>query len=270
MGNIGKNRSFSQKGFSKNFLGLMSEVERQKLCCLNFLEQVFSDSSNSIDIEGFGTDTSPLVISLKLSGVAGNILTINPDGLYLAVAQGLSVDENTNAVVLGQDTSVVGFPALISEDRVLPVTTGTNLIIQDAGDPNLKVFLTSTGINVQGDGANGGVISMQDFASDSSFILFRVPGEPYFNINWGNSAGPGPGGGFFFFDSGNVVLGVGTTATDNGAKLQVLGDVTTADPNSGVGKWKLGQVKSASVALDTTRYVEVNIDGTIVKLAVIN
>lgn len=45
--------------------------------------------------------------------------------------------------------------------------------------------------------------------------------------------------------------------------------VSTSDPGSGAGLWKLGVVVVAASVLDATRYVETSINGVIVKLAVI-
>lgn len=61
------------------------------------------------------------------------------------------------------------------------------------------------------------------------------------------------------------------TTTDTGAKLQVNGDISTAQPSAnGAGKWKLGKKVSATVALVTTDYIEVDIDGVIYKLALVS
>jgi hypothetical protein len=46
--------------------------------------------------------------------------------------------------------------------------------------------------------------------------------------------------------------------------------ISTADPGSGVGSWKLGKViTGATITLTATNYVEVMIDGVVVKLAVV-
>lgn len=44
------------------------------------------------------------------------------------------------------------------------------------------------------------------------------------------------------------------------------GGISTSDPGSGQGQWKLGQVVAGAVALDAANYVEVDIGGSIVKL----
>lgn len=64
----------------------------------------------------------------------------------------------------------------------------------------------------------------------------------------------------------NIILGQTAIAVDNGARLQVNGDFTTADPGSGAGKWKMGTVVAGAVAVDAANYVEVDINGAIVKL----
>lgn len=61
----------------------------------------------------------------------------------------------------------------------------------------------------------------------------------------------------------------GAPPPDNGAKLQVDGEITTADPGSGVGKWRLGTRIAGAVALDAAHFVEVKIGGTVVKLGIV-
>jgi len=70
---------------------------------------------------------------------------------------------------------------------------------------------------------------------------------------------------------------ISTSTTDNGNyKLQVdgnvwsTGSITTGDPTSGTKKpWKLGSVVGTSVQLDTGNYVEVEINGTFYRLALV-
>jgi len=46
----------------------------------------------------------------------------------------------------------------------------------------------------------------------------------------------------------------------------MAGTIQTEDPGSGVGTWKIGSVVAGAVALDAANYVEVEINGSIVKL----
>lgn len=62
------NKNFSQKGFTSNFLGFMKDLERNKLCCLDFLTQVYTENSESVTFTGFGTKSSPLIATATSSG----------------------------------------------------------------------------------------------------------------------------------------------------------------------------------------------------------
>lgn len=58
------------------------------------------------------------------------------------------------------------------------------------------------------------------------------------------------------------------TITASSGDLVTAGTLKTANPGSGAGVWKLGQVQSGlALALNTTAYVEAMVDGAVVKLA---
>ena len=64
---------------------------------------------------------------------------------------------------------------------------------------------------------------------------------------------------------------VGINTTTPTAKLEVNGDFKTAQPSAnGAGAWKLGKKVTATVTMKTTEYIEVDIDGVIYKLALVN
>jgi len=59
--------------------------------------------------------------------------------------------------------------------------------------------------------------------------------------------------------------------TDPSGNTVQLGSLSTVDSTSGQGPaWKLGAKKTATVSLDTTGYIEVNIGGTTYKLGLVN
>jgi hypothetical protein len=67
--------------------------------------------------------------------------------------------------------------------------------------------------------------------------------------------------------NGNFLIG---TTTDAGQKLQVNGDIKTGAPTTGTaGAWKLGSRVAATVVVNTTEYIEVDIGGTLYKLATV-
>jgi hypothetical protein len=58
----------------------------------------------------------------------------------------------------------------------------------------------------------------------------------------------------------NTIIGVTNPTVDNGAKLQVAGDITTSAPTVGsIGKWKLGQFDNTPIT--ATGRVKINVDG---------
>jgi len=64
-------------------------------------------------------------------------------------------------------------------------------------------------------------------------------------------------------------VGIGTTTPT--AELEVNGKIKTVQPSAnGAGAWKLGKKVTATVSLVTTDYIEVDIDGVIYKIALVN
>lgn len=69
-------------------------------------------------------------------------------------------------------------------------------------------------------------------------------------------------------DIDSVTNGSRVVVDDTAETISLRADngVLTTDPGAGAGAWKLGQVTAGAVALDAANYVEVMIDGSIVKL----
>jgi hypothetical protein len=64
-------------------------------------------------------------------------------------------------------------------------------------------------------------------------------------------------------------VGIGTTTPS--VELEVNGKIKTSQPSAnGAGAWKLGKKVTATVTIKTTEYIEVDIDGVIYKLALVN
>jgi len=136
--------------------------------------------------------------------------------------------------------------------------SGTSEVYMETGN-------TSGGLKVGVAGSTGG--SSQGFSGYAGFILTN----PAYPLQFGS------------LDTMRMTLTttgellISTSTTDNGNyKLQVDGNVwstgslTTGDPTSGTKKpWKLGSKVAASVQLDTANYVEVEIDGVFVRLAIV-
>jgi hypothetical protein len=56
---------------------------------------------------------------------------------------------------------------------------------------------------------------------------------------------------------------------DSAQRAKFFNTIQTPDPGLGVGAWLLGAVQTAASTFDATRYVQVQINGTVVKLAVV-
>lgn len=132
-----RTKNFSQKGFTSNFLSFMKRLEKNELCCLDFLERIFTEDSSSIHFSGEGTEPDPLSAITKLSSSPGNALTINSDGLFVPLSSaGLS-----NAI---NGLRVSGTTVLFANDSATP-TGPANQIINSVYNQNDFSFIWLTG-----------------------------------------------------------------------------------------------------------------------------
>lgn len=114
----------------------------------------------------------------------------------------------------------------------------------------------------------------------------------YANTTGNNSVAIGSSAGYLNTGSGCVFLGYNAGYSETGnnklyisnsntATPLILGDfsantlvfnasIKTQSSGAGAGVWKLGTKINATVVLDTTKYIEVNIDGSVYKLAIVN
>ena len=132
--------------------------------------------------------------------------------------------------------------------------------------------------------------------SSSRFLSSGGSFDPTTGNNWVNAsfstlANASPyGGGIALIDGtagfcqwldgagANFRLGYATTGTNptsqflltSAGNVAVAGSIQTGTPNGGTtGAWKLGSYKAAAVTLNTGNYIEVDIGGTLYKLAVV-
>jgi hypothetical protein len=109
-----------------------------------------------------------------------------------------------------------------------------------------------------------------------SFI--RLGGQQYQMGVAGPTAGGGQANEFFWYDAqnnkvplrflpnGNVLVNNNYAVADDTAAFQVNGEISTIDPGAGRGRWKLGIVVAGAVAVDAANFVQIQINGAIVKL----
>lgn len=134
----------------------------------------------------------------------------------------------------------------VSEDPTVPITT---LMLDNPTVDNVQT------LNAQAKAAAGAFDGFKIWANNlTTFAQMGFAGLQTFGATIINTSSGA---------SGNLqVTGVNRLTYDaNG--------ISTEDPNTGIGVWRLGKVKAAAVALSATSYVEVKIDGAVVKLAIV-
>lgn len=153
-------------------------------------------------------------------------------------------------------------------------------------DSNITTISLITGnpigtayISVGNDGAAGSFSLLQFIDLNLSTYVFQFAdhtndGEGVF-IGYRTSVFPGGGnnrGLLFFNTSGNMYMGdTIVPPTDNGSLLQLAGDIITDEGTmtGAPGAFRIGSVIVAASVLDATQYLETEINGAVVKLAII-
>lgn len=109
---------------NKLILGTIFIEKETDPCCAN--NEFFVEDSPSIAFVGTGTQSNPLTGNVQVSLQSNNTLTIQSDGLYVSGSlldtsanNGLSV--NAGVAVLGQDVGDVSNPAILINNREIPM-----------------------------------------------------------------------------------------------------------------------------------------------------
>lgn len=172
------------------------------------------------------------------SGGANNII-ISPNGLIAGEAM---VDNN---IILGANMSMVLATSIASNTILI----GTGITATGAGDGfgNGSIFI-GQGSNITGGGiiANSTVIGQGITCNISNVAILGRADQ-------------------------NIILGTTASPVDNGAKLQIQGDVTTsgaAPLTAGAGKRRFGKVVAGASVLNAGAFLEEVVDGVLVKICI--
>jgi len=128
-------------------------------------------------------------------------------------------------------------------------------------------------INFAFNGTFTGISIFDD--TNNPFILLSAPSTAANDVYIENVAGElrltedTKAAGIALFQTGHTVFGAIGTPDNGVSSIQSSNSISTADPGGGMGNWKLGIPIVAASVLDATRYVEVDINGAVIKLAVI-
>lgn len=199
----------------------------------------------------------------------GNVVVGGTSGSFK-----LDVQNNTNAVIRVLDTStnsslilqagtgsgmkVTGYNYVSATpvDLYLSVD-GANTIAQRLGGNFLIGTTTDNGLKLQVNGTGSFTTvrtSYMDIPAGSGYNSFQVGADT-------------SSGGWYVYDLSNASYRL---KINNAGNSTFFGSVATGAPTGGTAAaWKLGSYKAAAVVVSTTNYIEVDIGGTLYKLAVV-
>jgi hypothetical protein len=159
----------------------------------------------------------------------------DPSGTFLGLACGDPDDVYTSLEVWA-DASICGVFAHISSGENINLSLST-----EGGTLQVSGHAGATGLRVEPGIEDGQLYFHMDTGgvvhTSGDIARFDNNGAALFGVNW----------------AGNITA---------------AGSVVTGDPGAGAAEWKLGQVKTGVVALDTAHYVEVSIGGAVKKLLI--
>lgn len=170
-----------------------------------------------------------------------------------ALGSSLTIDDTNKRVLMGNGAGAGNATHVITDDTLQTITAQSNSF--------RHLFIDQpTGLYSFGDidaVGNGMQIIIADFLPT---FFINSGGNNFFNIDVSNQQ--------FNLDTTTGVLLQGDGATGL-LNFVAPNGITTSNPGTGSGAWRLGQVKVAASVFDATRFVEINIGGAVVKLAVV-
>ncbi len=233
----------------------------------------FATSGANFELQDNYNVRIPLsIVGNTMATTIGGNLTVSGTAVVDSLSKTYAAASNATAIAVTQANS--GGNGLYTSALVYIANSGNNpylsmddkFVFKQSG--NLLIDTTTDGgqkLQVKGG------VRVIDSGNDSNYIT----------IGSGNDAPAG--GNSFIAQTGTLVVGTaasaslilrtgGTTALtlDSSQNATFAGSVTTGTPNGGTaGAWKLGVRVAATTTLDTTQYLQVDIGGTLYKVALV-
>jgi hypothetical protein len=172
----------------------MKDLERNKLCCLDFLTQVYIENSSSVTFTGLGTKSSPLIATATSSGGTPvgpvNSVQFNNSGVFGGKAN-VQINPTTGNLLIG--TSVdLGAPYGLQVNGIsyfFGVGTGNVAIFGTAdSNPSQISILGASGVYTPfqqwGFVVDGsGNLRIDEEISGAQVAAFcPVPGSPFLHL----------------------------------------------------------------------------------------
>jgi len=191
---------------------------------------------------GIGTSTPSVGLQVE---DAGNTYAVN-----------ISANNQTNGIAIGTLSTNVA----VIQGYSRTFSTLNSIVLQPSGSNVLIGTTTDAGQKLQ---VNGTAKCDGDFtistSSETSLFLANSSANSFRAISKNN-------GKYVIQHTGILDL----TLLDTSGNLEIVGSMKTAAPAGGTqGAWKLGSRVAAAVALDATQYIELEVGGTLYKLAIV-
>lgn len=218
-----------------------------------------SGSGGGGDIKSDGT--VPFVAPEQWNGATPDFSIVSNTGLTVSDGIGATAAYGAGVMLMSDGINdVLITPSFVSvtSGGQTSFFQGDNLSVPKITDIGTGIAIedTSSGIGI----SSSGGISIQDL---STGILIKSGNGTPVRIQ-----DNGEGGGIDMSScTGDILFPNGTTITAAGA-VNAATTITTADPGGGSGNWKLGRFVAAAVTVNPTKYIEIDIDGTVFKLAI--
>lgn len=235
-----------------------------------------AQATNALVIDSKGTNTltlnntnaySPTNIILRMQRQSTNVLVVDEHGSQFI---GIGALERFNDPEWGSGPGIYAFS---DNDTDPDYGAAFNVLFythySEEGDSEFRIFTAPFMSNIRGASTLGGFFEINTQEEDHGFTLYGASGNDgwlvlkpdYFN---GQSC-------FQFNVSKKVEHDTGPifsvqNATTNAFTVMFDGAIKTANPGNGVGSWKLGDKIDSPVTVNTNRYIEVDIGGTVYKL----
>lgn len=255
----------------------LPSLEVSRLYSATFIEQatmalssnLWYFSATSVELRRLDTSSYYASFGVNLATDDVTIDFVAPNG-----ASGMRMSLSGSSPVIQIDSLPVGQQIIYNNwDMFVFATLASPFVISNTVSPNRSV-LGNVFIADQATILRSGTTMTLNF----EHLPGNVPVFLQVDVNTGEFRQSVAAGGYFptFYSNGLEAMRVDTTqnvlinsTVGTGARLHVNGDIDTSDPGAGAGKWQLGTVVVAASAFDATRYVEVAINGVVVKLAVV-
>ena len=219
--------------------------------------------------------TGAATFSSTIQATGVNIGTASPVGKLSSINTGNANTPSNSAIWLSSSatatadglgigsSALLGYKWIQSYDGALALNpAGNSVLIGTTTDAGQKLQVEGNGYFT---GSGNTVIYIR---STNNFPLLQFKDDRALGKEWNIENGRNAYGELGFYAGGGINNALTLAHATGNATFS--GSIKTAAPTTGTAaEWKLGSRVAAAVALDATQYIEVDIGGTLYKLAIV-